>query len=223
MDHPIQLLTGKTKSTKASSLNAIATESYRALKINIEFKAMERDIKTIVVSSSIRGEGKTTTALNLAIAYAQSGKKVLLIDADLRKPGVHLLFEGDYGRGLTHFLANQSTLNETIQKTNIADLSVITSGSIPTNPSELLTSPQMDILISEAKQNFEIVLIDTPPILGFIETKMLAAKCCGVVFVVEHGMVKKSIASKAREEISSVKANLLGIVMNKMKKKEVSI
>ncbi|WP_373231269.1 CpsD/CapB family tyrosine-protein kinase [Cohnella sp.] len=223
MDHPIQLLTGKSKSKKASKLNSIATDSYRALKINIEFKAIGKDIKTLVITSSMRGEGKTITSLNLAIAYAQSGKKVLLIDADLRKPGVHLLFEGDYGRGLTHFLINESTLSETIQKTNIPDLSVITSGSTPSNPSELLTSPQMDILINEVKQNYDIILIDTPPILGFIETKMLAAKCCGVVFVVEHGIVKKSVASKAKDEILSVKANLLGVVMNKMKKKEASI
>ncbi|TFE22649.1 polysaccharide biosynthesis tyrosine autokinase [Cohnella luojiensis] len=217
------LSAGKSKITILSKPTSIRSESYRTLRINIEFLAVDREMKTIVVTSSMRGEGKTATTLNLAIAYAQAGKKVLLIDADLRKPGVHLMFEGDNSCGLTNFLANQSTVSEAIQNTDIPNLFIITSGPIPPNPSELLNSQRIDTLLDEIKSDYDVVIIDTPPILGFIEAKMLAAKSSGVLLVLEHGMVKRTVAKRVKDELSSVKANLLGIVMNKMNKKGMAI
>ncbi|WEK54925.1 MAG: CpsD/CapB family tyrosine-protein kinase [Candidatus Cohnella colombiensis] len=218
MVQPTLHLIGKASNPITNSLSGLTSESYRALKINIDFLSGHSEIRSIAVTSSIRGEGKTRTALNLAIAYAQMGKKVLLIDADFRHPGVHMLFEGEMNSGLTNILVNQSEPSEALQKTNIEHLSVLTVGTSSPNSTELLTSQRMDALIGQLQQQFEMIVFDLPPVLNFIESKVLASKCSGVVLVVEQGKVKRAIARKVKEELQSVKANLLGVALNKTKK-----
>lgn len=200
--------------------NSPTAEAYRSLRFNIEFSVFDREVKTIAITSANRGEGKTTTALNLAVANAQIGKKVILLDADLRKPSIHLTFGGDYNKGLTNFLANHSAANEIIRDSYIDNLSIIKSGPIPSNPSELLASKQMNSLLDELKQNYDLIIVDTPPILMLTDAKILAAKCDGVLLVIEYGKVKRKAAQKVREELMLAKSNLIGVVLNKIKNQD---
>jgi capsular exopolysaccharide synthesis family protein len=195
-------------------------ETYRTLRINIEFSAFEREVRTIAVTSANQGEGKTSTAFNLAVAYAEAGKKVVLVDADLRKPAVHLTLMGDNSSGLTTYLANQTALNVIIKETHISNLSVIPSGPLPPNPSELLAAKRMTQLLEELKRTYDVILIDTPPALSLTDAKIMAAISDGVLLVVEYGKVKRAVAKKIKDDLAHVKANLLGVVLNKLSTKD---
>lgn len=199
--------------------NSTVSEAYRSLRFNIECTASDREIKTITITSACRGEGKTTTALNLAVAYAQIGKSVILLDADLRKPSLHLAFGGDNKRGLASFLANQNSVKEVIMESHIDNLSVIPAGPIPSNPSELLASKYLDLLLSELKQKYDLIIVDTPPVLPLTDAKILAAKCDGVLLVAEQGKVKRNTAKIVNEELMLAKANIIGVVWNKLRNK----
>ncbi|MBP1990387.1 CpsD/CapB family tyrosine-protein kinase [Paenibacillus eucommiae] len=197
--------------------NSLISEAYRSLRFNIEFSEFDREVKTIAITSANRGEGKTTTALNLAVAFAQIGRKVILLDVDLRKPSIHLAFGGENIIGLSNFLAGQSTLNEIKRDSYVENLSIIYSGPTPSNPSELLASKQMISLVAELKESYDMVIIDTPPALALTDAKIMAAICDGVLLVVEHGKLKRSIAKKVKDELMFAKANLLGVVWSKIK------
>lgn len=199
-----------------SNPSSSTSEAYRILRINIDFAGSE--IKTIAVTSANRGEGKTTTSLNLAVAYAQAGKRVALVDADLRKPAVHLSFGWDNAIGLTSGFTKTNALSvmEITKDTNIDNLYCVTSGPSVHNPSELLASKHMDSLLDELKQRFDVVIVDTPPSSSFIDAKVIASKCDGVIIVVEHGKVKRSVAAKVKEDLQHVKANIIGTVFNKI-------
>lgn len=196
--------------------NSLTSEAYRSLRFNIEFTNFDHEVKTIVITSANRGEGKTTTALNLAVAYAQIGKKVVLLDADLRKPSIHIAFGGDSSRGLTSFLTGKSTINEIIHETYVENLSIIIAGAIPSNPSELLASKQMNTLLEQLKSSYDLIIIDTPPVLMLTDAKVMASKCDGVLLVVEYGKVKRKEGKKVKDELMLAKARLLGVVMNKI-------
>lgn len=195
-------------------------EAFRTLKINIEFSAFNRDVKAITITSANRGEGKTWTAVHLAKAYAQAGKQVILVDADLRKPAVHTAFSEDNSRGLSNFLANQLPLQDIVRKTQTANLSVIMSGPVPPNPSELLASDQMSLLLSELKHKYDVILFDTSPVLTLTDAKIMASSCDGVLLVVEYGKIKRAVAKKIKEDLAHVKANMLGVVLNKFNSKD---
>jgi capsular exopolysaccharide synthesis family protein len=197
--------------------NSLTSEGYRSLRFNIEFSATDRKIKTITITSANRGEGKTTIALNLAVAYAQIGKKVVLLDANLRTPSIHLAFGGDNSRGLTNYLTKRSAASEIIQESYIENLSFIMSGPIPTNPSELLASEQMNLLLAELKMNYDMIIVDTPAVLSLTDAKIMATKCDGVLLVVEYGKLKQNVAKRVKEELLLTKATLMGVVMNKTK------
>ncbi len=158
--------------------------------------------------------------LNLAIAYAQAGKNVVVVDADLRKPAVHLAFGLENKLGLTNFLANQTEWNPIIKQTHIDHLSIITSGPLPQSPTEFLASKRMNSLLAELKQNYDMVLIDTPSALMLSDAKIVASKCDGVLLVVEYGKVKRAAAKRVKEELAHVKAKLLGVVLNKISIKD---
>ncbi|SFL10741.1 capsular exopolysaccharide family [Paenibacillus sp. 1_12] len=196
--------------------NSLTSEAYRSLRFNIEFSDFEHEVKTIAITSANRGEGKTTTALNLAVAYAQMGKKVVLLDADLRKPSVHIAFGGDSSRGLTSFLNERSSMNEIIHESYVDGLSIIIAGAIPPNPSELLASKQMNVLLAELKNSYDLIIIDTPPVLMLTDAKVVASKCDGVLLVVEYGKVKRREGKKVKDELMLAKAKLIGVVLNKI-------
>jgi len=190
------------------------SEAYRLLRTNIQFSAIDRCIRVLMVASSKSGEGKTTTVTNLAVTYAQEGKKVLLIDGDLRKPSLHQLFQQSNRVGLTSLLCGQHELAEVIRDTNVDNLSLITSGPIPPNPSEILGSQRMLALLEELKDRFDIILFDTPPVLAVTDSAIISSYCDGVILVVHAGKVKKSLVAKTKSNLEHVQAKLLGVVLN---------
>src|SRR6478736_5161420 len=158
------MLTLKRRLLAHNSPKDPVAEQYRTIRTNIQFSGVDQEIKSLLLTSSGTAEGKSTTASNLAAVYAQQGLKVLLIDADLRKPTAHYTFRLENHSGLTNVLTRQSTLDQAVQETEVRELYVLTSGPIPPNPSELLASNQMGTLLKELKQQYDIIIFDTPPI-----------------------------------------------------------
>ncbi|QCR31989.1 CpsD/CapB family tyrosine-protein kinase [Lysinibacillus sp. SGAir0095] len=211
----------KTKIGRKLIANAnpksIISEQFRTIRTNIEFSMPEQDIKTILVTSSIPGEGKTTNAANLGIVFAQEGKKVLIIDADMRRPTLHHTFEIMNIVGLSNLLARRSNLQNAVQLTTIKNLHVLPSGPIPPNPSELLSSRNLDDFINEVKNEYEIVIFDAPPLLSVTDAQIVANKCDGTLLVVNTGTVEKSEVVKAKANLEAVHAKILGVVLNNYK------
>ncbi|WP_102273042.1 CpsD/CapB family tyrosine-protein kinase [Cytobacillus massiliigabonensis] len=190
------------------------SEQYRLVRTNIEFSSVDEEIKLIMVTSPEPSDGKSTTAANLAIVLAQQGKQVLLVDADLRKPSIHYTFNISNIVGLTSVLARKESLDKAISNSYIPNLDVLTSGAIPPNPSELLNSKAMDVLLHELRKKFDYVVFDTPPVLAVTDPQVLANKCDGVVFVIYSGKTTKDKAFKAKELLDKLKTQLLGVVVN---------
>lgn len=195
------------------------SESYRALRTNIEFSSIDEQLQVLMVSSAGPGEGKSTTITNLAVTFAQSEKKVVLIDADLRKPTAHHTFSISNRWGLSSVVSQQCSLEEVIQMTDVANLDVITSGAIPPNPAEMMGSKRMTAIIEQLRRMYDIILIDTPPLLAVTDAQIVATKSDGVILVVDQGRVKREIASKAVKNLESVNARILGVVLNNVKRK----
>lgn len=190
------------------------SEQYRTIRTNIQFSSVDEEIKTIMVTSSGPGEGKSTTASNLAVVFAQAENSVLLVDADMRKPTAHYTFNLTNTFGLTTILAKQISLEEAVNETNVPNLSVLTSGPIPPNPSELMGSVGMERFIKEAKENFDIIIFDTPPVLAVTDAQVLANKCDGTILVAYSGRTEREAAGKAKELLVASKGKLLGAVLN---------
>lgn len=212
-----KVLTVKRRLLAHNSPKDPVAEQYRTIRTNIQFSGADQDIKSLILTSSGTAEGKSTTASNLAAVYAQQGLKVLLIDADLRKPTVHYTFRLENHAGLTNVLTRQSTLGQAVQETEVRDLYVLTSGPIPPNPSELLASNQMEELLKEMKQQFDMVLFDTPPILAVADAQILANQVDASILVVSSGKTDKETALKAKELLVHAKSKLLGAVLNNRK------
>ncbi|MDC7783882.1 CpsD/CapB family tyrosine-protein kinase [Priestia megaterium] len=189
-------------------------EQYRLIRTNIHFSSVDKEIISIVVTSPEPSDGKTTTASNLAIVMAQQGKKVLLMDADLRRPSIHYAFNLSNIEGLTNVLTKQVSLDNAILKTSVPNLEILTSGPIPPNPSELLNSKALETTINELKSKYEYIILDTPPVLAVADSQILASKCDGVIMVMRSGKTNKQNAIKAKEFIVKTKATLLGAILN---------
>ncbi|WP_075618335.1 CpsD/CapB family tyrosine-protein kinase [Paenisporosarcina indica] len=196
------------------------SEQYRTLRTNIEFASIDEPVRTILLTSTAPGEGKSTTAANLAIVFAQQGKKVLIVDTDLRNPTVHYTFRLANTFGLTNVLTKQATMNEAVQMTAIKDVFVLTCGPIPPNPAELIGSESMTQFIANAKEHFEIVIFDTPPVLAVTDAQILANKVDGSILVFSSGDTNIEAAVKTKEILSNSKSKLLGAVLNKKKAKD---
>lgn len=176
-------------------------------------------MKTLVVTSSGPGEGKSTTSANLAVVFANSGKKVLLVDADLRRPSVALTFHLPNINGLTNLLGSkEKNIQECVVETMIDNLWVMTSGPKPPNPSEMLDSNRMIDIIAELKKQYDLIIFDTPPVASVTDAQILSAKTDGVVLVVRERKTIKKDLLKAKKLLAIAKANILGIVYNGVKK-----
>lgn len=195
------------------------SEQFRTVRTNMQFSSVDNDLKSFLVTSSGPAEGKSSTTANLAIVYAQQGKRVLLIDADLRKPTMHYTFRLDNLRGLSNLLVGEVTLEEAVNSTDIDTLDVMTCGPIPPNPSELLGSRKMETLLREAKLSYDLVVFDTPPVLAVTDAQILANLVDGSVLVVRSGKTEIEPAQKAKEALAPAKAKLLGVVLNDREKK----
>ncbi len=195
------------------------SEAYRLLRTNLEFCSPDHPLKSVVITSSVAQEGRTTTAINLAVAFAHKELNVLLIDADLRNPVIHKLFNKHNRGGLTTVLAKQSSIADMVQDTSIANLSVLTAGPISPNPSEMLSAIRMTELMEELKAVYDMIILDTPPVSHVTDAAVVAAKSDGVLLVASAGKVKKQAILKAKAALNHVQANLLGVVLNDVKPK----
>ncbi|MFC8038925.1 polysaccharide biosynthesis tyrosine autokinase [Paenarthrobacter sp. NPDC057355] len=191
-------------------------ESFRQLRTNLQFANVAGHAKTVLVSSSLPSEGKSTTATNLAIALAQAGQAVCLIDADLRRPMVSEYLGLDRNVGLTTCLVGQADVNDVLQPWGEENLFVVTSGQIPPNPSELLGSDEMKSLILRLENAFDTVVIDAPPLLPVTDAAVLSQHVGGVVMVVAAQQTRSQDLQKSLNALELVQANLLGVILNRL-------
>jgi capsular exopolysaccharide synthesis family protein len=189
-------------------------ELFRTLRTNIQFAGVNKVIQTLMVTSASLGEGKSTVIANLAVTTAQSGKRVLLIDADLRKPTQHQIFQIPNGSGLTHLLIKQAQVEQVIHPIGDLWLDVIPSGPVPPNPADLLGSQRMKELLEQLRQEYDMILIDAPPVLAVTDPQLLATFVDGVLLVIRAGKVKREDAKKAMTLLDYVEANVIGSVFN---------
>lgn len=215
-----QLMNSKRKLITKNDPKSPIAEQYRTIRTNIQFSAIDEEIRTILVTSSGPGEGKSTTVANLAVVFAQQGKRVLLVDADLRKPTVHYTFNTLNTTGLTNVLTNQMSLMEAVKANDEKNLYILPCGPIPPNPSELLGSKAMTRVMDEALNEFDIILFDTPPVLAVTDAQILANKCEGTIIVVGSGKTEKEQLLKSKELLTAAQAKILGVVLNNKKMKE---
>lgn len=197
-------------------------EAYRTIRANIQYSKIDHEIKTILITSTTPGEGKTVTATNLACAMAHADMKTLYIDADLRKPTGHNVFGLSNRYGLTSLLAGRNQLAEVLQTTAYPGLSAITSGPIPPNPAELLGSNRMKGILQQLREVFDIVIIDSPPVLAVADPIVLGAQTDGCVLVLDTAMTKRDAALTAKMKLDKVNARMLGVVINNKKEKAKS-
>jgi protein-tyrosine kinase len=196
------------------------SEQYRTIRTNIQFSFVDKTMRSLMVTSAGPSEGKSTTVANLAVTFAQQGKKVLLIDADMRKPTVHYTFRLNNTVGLTNVLTQSAHLRSAYQETEVDNLFALTSGPIPPNPAELLASKAMETFLEEVYKQFDLVIFDTPPVLAVTDAQILANKCDGTVLVIASGKTEIEAAVKAKELLLSANAKLLGVVLNQKKQQQ---
>lgn len=192
---------------------SITAESYRSLRTNIQYSSIDKQVKTLVVTSSNAGEGKSTVSGNLAYTFFQSGKRVLIIDCDLRKPSLHRKFNVSNEVGLTDVLVGTSELNKVMKKID-DNLYLLTTGTLPPNPAEIIGSNTMENFLEECKINFDYIILDTPPILPVTDSKLLAIKADATVLVVRSEISKSKHVSQAFKELEKVNANVIGTILN---------
>jgi capsular exopolysaccharide synthesis family protein len=192
----------------------MAAESCRTVRTNLMFMAADSPNKTMVVTSANPRDGKTTVATNIAIALAQSGQRVLLVDADLRRPRIHKAFQLDNHTGLTSTLVGERTLAQVTRDVGIDKLSVVTCGPLPPNPAELLHTRQFARLLEEAASQYDRVIFDSPPLRAVTDAAILAPQCGGALIVVRARATTRDAVISATRSLRDVHANILGGVLN---------
>ena len=189
------------------------SETYRVIRTNIQFAGAGKQLKYIAFTSRVPGEGKSTTISNLALTMAQDGKKVLLIDNDLRKPLQHKVF-GLLNKGLTNIIAMGLTFDEVVNKDVFPNLDVLPSGPIPPRPSELLGAEKMSDILKEVGEKYDFILLDLPPILAVTDAAIVGHMADGIVLVVRSGITAPEEAKEAKKRLEAGHANILGVVLN---------
>ena len=198
-----------------------SAEAYRTLRTNIQFSFTDRDIKTLLVTSPGAGEGKSSTAANLAITMSQTGKKVLLIDCDMRRPNVHKMFNIPDQAGLTNLLREEINFERAAYKYT-SNLHILICGTTPPNPSEILASQRMGKFLQEAAEEYDFIILDTPPVIAVTDAQILSTKVEGVLMVINSSVSPIEACKKAQNLLKAVNANVIGVVLNKVKKKKGS-
>jgi tyrosine-protein kinase Etk/Wzc len=190
------------------------SEAYRTFRTNIQYTKLDKPLKAILLTSPGPGEGKSTSVANLAITMAQMNSRVLLIDTDLRRPVLHSIFKLDKKIGLTNVLVGRSALDEAVQRTEIENLSVLTSGPLPPNPSEMLGSSAMRHTLEEIKRSYDMAIFDSPPIIAVTDAAVLGSIMDGIIIVINSGQTDRHAAVRAVSLLSNVKTRLLGALLN---------
>lgn len=200
-----------------ASPKAPTTEAFRTLRTNIQFSSIDKEIKTIIITSSTPSEGKSTTAVNLAGIIAQGEKKVLLIDCDLRKPKIHNIFNISNREGLTNVLVGNKKIEEVAYKyEGFKNLEIITSGPVPPNPAELLGSDRMKRFLVEVREKYDMVILDTPPVGVVTDSAVLSTIADGLIVVAAVAQTDMEDVIRGKELLDKVKANIIGVVLNKV-------
>jgi polysaccharide biosynthesis transport protein len=207
---------GQSRLVATLPANSHVAESYRALRSSIGFAGIDTPLRRLQITSATKGEGKTITSVNLATAMAMDGKKVILVDADLRRPTIHRALKLDNPTGLTEVLLGLKTVDEAIQPTEIDNLSVVCSGPIPPNPAELLGSRAFDQLIEQLEERADVVIFDTPPCMPVTDPLIVASRMDGVVLVLHVGRTKKGMIKHVRELLNRARARVVGVVFNQV-------
>lgn len=197
--------------------SSVIAEQFRTIRTNIQFSMVDQDLKTVVVTSAGAGAGKSTISANLAVTFASQGKKVLLVDADMRKPTVHKTFRLPNHDGLTTLLTEKDVnISEIAHRAPTEGLFIITSGVIPPNPSELLASKRMDKLMNELEQVFDLIIFDMPPVVAVTDAQVMASKVDGTIFVIPKGLTNKDMVLKSKDLLDKVHANVIGAIFNRV-------
>lgn len=194
--------------------SSVISEQFRTLRTNISFSSSDTEIRSIVFTSGSPGEGKSTVAANTAVVFAQEGKRVLLVDADMRKPTVHYTFHMTNTTGLSNLLTRQAALEDVVKVSDQDNLNIITCGPIPPNPSELLGSRTMDAVLMEMLRAFDVVIFDAPPVLAVTDAQIIANKADGTILVLNTAKTEKDALTKSKEALVKSNANVIGVVMN---------
>jgi capsular exopolysaccharide synthesis family protein len=201
------------------TLNTHFAEAYRALRANISFSGIDRPVKTILVTSAAPREGKTTTVINLGIIMAQAGPRVLIVDADFRRPSLHHIFGFlPNGKktlpGLSNLIVGNSRLDEVRLPSGFARVSLVPAGIMPPNPNELLSSQRMRAVMEELAEQADIVLLDSPPCLLYSDAFVLSPLVDGILYVVRSGSQDKAAQRRIQRQLQQAKARMLGVVFN---------
>lgn len=196
-----------------------ASEAYRTLRTNIQFSSVDSDIKTLLVTSPGQGEGKSTITANLAITMSQIGKKVLLCDCDMRRPSIYKMFNVSNDIGLTNLLKEELNIENVVHKYS-SNLHVLTCGNIPQNPSEVLNSQRMKKFLQEAVDEYDFIILDTPPVIPVTDAQILSTKVEGVLMVINSSTSPIEACKKAKNLLKAVNANIVGVVLNNVRNKK---
>jgi non-specific protein-tyrosine kinase len=197
--------------TLVNPRSAVA-EAYRTLRTNIQFSSLDEPLRTLLVASASADEGKSTTLANLAVTFAQAGRRTILVDSDLRRPSLHAIFGMPNDQGLTTMLL-QDDAPAPLVETPIEGLRLLASGPIPPNPSELLASRRLEGAIARLRDDADLVLFDSPPALAVSDAAVLSRRVDGVVLVVRAGKTRREHAARARQVLERAGARLLGVVL----------
>lgn len=192
---------------------SISSEAYRTLRTNIQYSSFDKEIRTIVITSSEPGEGKSTTAGNLALSFAQGEKSVILVDCDLRKPSLHKKFKISNMIGLSDVIIGKERIEEVVEE-HSEHLHILTSGKIPPNPSEMLGSKAMEVLLEKLRGKYDVIILDSAPLQAVTDAQILSTKADGTILVVRAEKTKKESVLQAKNLLDKVGANIIGTVLN---------
>ena len=195
--------------------NSPISEQYRTVRTNLQFAvAGDQPLRSMAVVSSGPGEGKSTSSANLAVVFAQAGRRVLLVDADMRKATVHKTFGLSNEVGLSNLVSGQQSASSVIQPSGVDNLSVMTAGPTPPNPAELLNSHRMNVVMEELYQMFDLIVFDLPPVMTVADGLIMASKTDGTVVVIREGVTRKDSIIEAKNRLIQAKARILGVIYN---------
>lgn len=187
------------------------SEAFRTLRTNLSFYSLESPLRSLVVTSPMMGEGKSSTVANLAVTMAQSGRKTVLVDCDLRRPSLHTLFDQKAEPGFTDAILHND--EPVLQETAVENLWLLTAGTKPPNPADILGTPQVDQLIARLQEKADIILFDAPPVNAVTDAAVLGAKVDGVLLVLSAGKTRREHAERAKEILEKARVNIIGATL----------